>query len=450
MKSTIEKLSTLERKLNIEVPAGEVQAAFDRAFRGIQKQAKIKGFRQGKAPISTVRSVFGDRVRQDVVQDLIQASYSAALKEHTLDPISYPTIEFDPIDGDDDKDFSFSAEFEVRPVVTSVSFDKLKVKKEVRAPSDQRVDAVLEDIRKSRAQTVPLLEDRPAQKGDVAVLDFEGMLLSGPLEGGSAQGHELELGASSFIPGFEEGIEGLRVGQEKSLHLAFPDDYQAKDLAGKSVTFKVKLTGLKRKDVPELTDAFAATLGPYADLQALRDEIRKDLDDRESKRIDEDLRNRVMRALVERNPVDVPKAFHADQKKALVEDLRRRMAQQGLDEAKIEEYRQKWDADFDLTAAYMIRSSILIDAIADEQKIQATSSELDAKVRDHALETGIEASKIREFYADPERKSRLTYQVTEQKVLDFLISKAEVREASRHELEAEAERNEPGRPGARP
>lgn len=436
MKSTIEKLSTLERKLNIEVPAAEVQAAFDRAFRGLQKQVAIKGFRKGKAPLATVRSVFGERVRQDVAQDLIQAKYAEALQKHELAPISYPTIEFDPLE--DEKDFAFSAEFEVRPVVAGVQFEKLQVKRERANQDPSRADSVLEDIRKSRAETVAVLEDRPAQKGDVAVIDFEGSLLTGPLEGGSAQGHELELGSSSFIPGFEEAVEGMRVGQEKTISLTFPENYGAAEIAGKPVTFKTKLVALKKKQIPEMNDELVKKLGPYENVEALRAEILKDIDAREAKRIDDDARNRAMRALVDRNPVDVPKSLLNEQKKALIDDLQKRMKQQGLDDSMFDEYKKRWDSDFEQTATYMIRSSFLIDALAEEHKLHAVESDFDAKLQEYVKETGIELSKIRDFYLEPERKSRLGYQITEQKVIAMILSKADIREVSREELEAEA------------
>ena len=435
MKSTIEKLSTLERKLNIEVPADEVQAAFAHAFRALQKQAAVKGFRKGKTPISTLRLVFGERVRQDVVNSLVEANYSAAVQEHALDPVSYPTIEFDPIE--DDKEFAFTAEFEVRPVIQAVDFEGLVLKKEAYVPDAKRVDALLEGFRNSLAQAEPVLEDRPAQKGDLAVLDFDGFLFDGPFEGGSGRGHELELGSHSFIPGFEEGIEGMRLGEEKSLRLAFPDAYEPKELAGKPVTFRAKLTALKKRVLPDLDDALASKVGPFASLQELREKIAKEIEATESKRIDEDVRNRAMRALVDRNPVDVPKSLHAEQKKALIKDLRKRLSAQGLDEAKIEEYKQNWDRDFDMTASYMIRANFLIDAIANQQDIQATQADVEKKLKEFAAESRIDAGVIREFYADPERKAKLAYQVREQKVLDFLIAKANVREASREELESE-------------
>ncbi|MDZ4083769.1 MAG: trigger factor, partial [Bdellovibrionales bacterium] len=209
MKATLETVSKLERKLNIQVPASEVQAAFNTAYSSIQKHVAIKGFRKGKAPINAVKTMYGDRVKQDVVNDLVQKYYSTALREHSLDPVSFPTIEFDALN--EAADFAFTAEFEVRPEVVLKQVDKLPLEREKFEIAPDFIANTLEDIRKSRATNVPVLEDRPAQKGDIAVLDFKGFLESGELENGSAEGHELELGSNMFIPGFEDGLVGMKV-----------------------------------------------------------------------------------------------------------------------------------------------------------------------------------------------------------------------------------------------
>lgn len=436
-KSSLETVSDLERKLNIEVPASEVQDAIQNAIKGIQKHVTIKGFRKGKAPATAVRAAYGERVQQDVVQDIVQTKYAEALREHKLDPISFPTIEFDPlVEG---KDFQFTAEFEVRPDVSIKKIDGLAVKKEKLDLSDKLVNDTLEDIRKGRAETVPVLEDRPAQKGDVAALDFKGVMDGKPLENGSAEGHELELGSNSFIPGFEEGLEGMKIGQEKTIHIAFPADYHVADLAGKPVSFDVKLNGLKKKSLPALDDEFAKSVGPYESLEALRKAIRDDFEKREGKRVQDDLKNRLMKVLVDHNPVPVPKTLLADQKKALVEDFEKRMQQQGMPTEQFEDYKSKWDNDFEQTASYMIQSSFLIDKIATEQNLRATPEDIEAKIKEYAESSNLEVARLREFYQDNDRASRLQYQVTEEKVLDFLLSKAKLEEVPKEQIEKEQE-----------
>lgn len=432
MKSSLETVSTLERKLNIEVPASEVQAAFEKAFQSIQKHVTIKGFRQGKAPMTMVRSMYRERVQQDVIQDVIQTHYAGALKEHSLDPISYPTIEFDPLE--DEKNFQFTAEFEVRPEVKLQQIEGLTVKKEKLEITDKLVDDTLEDIRKGRAETAPVLDDRAAQLGDVATIDFKGFVDGKELENGAAEGHELELGGNQFIPGFEEGVVGMKVGSNKTIELKFPEEYHVSDLAGKPVQFEVTLKELKQKVLPELNDEFAKSMGPYENMEALRKAIKDDFQTRESRRVNDELKNRLMKVLVEKNPVHAPKSLMTEQKKALIEDFRKRMQQQGMNEAQFEEYKGKWDSDFDQTASYMVQSSFLVDTIAREHGLRSTEADLEAKLKEYAAQTGIELGRIREFYGESDRKSRMAYQVTEEKVLDFLLSKAQIQEVSKEEL----------------
>jgi trigger factor len=438
MKSSVEKVGSLQRKLNIEVPATEVSTAFDSVFKGIRKQANIKGFRQGKAPIATIKSLYGDKVKQDVVQDLIQKHYFTALKEHQLDPVSYPEFEFDqPADG---KDFSFTANFEVKPEVTLKKYEGLEVQKEKFEATDAKVDEVLENIRNSRAEMVPVLEDRPAQKGDVAVLDFEGFVDGKPLENGAGTNHNLELGANQFIEGFEDGILGMKIGGNKTLNLKFPDPYHSVELAGKPVDFKVTLTSLKKKQLPELTDELVAQMMGQTgstethSVESLKKTIREDMEQSEKKRIESDFKNRLLKRLVALNPVEVPASMLQEQKQALIEDMKKKMTEQGMSEAEFQSYTEKWDKDFENSASEMIQSGFLIDALAKKHDLAWTDEELEAKFDEYAKQTGIDKARIKEFYSRPEQMNRVTYSITEDKVLAFLLKSAKVSEVSKDQI----------------
>lgn len=432
MKSTVEKVSNLQRRLNIEVPAEVVAGAFDKVFKGIQRQANIKGFRQGKAPIATIKSLYGDQVKNDVAQELIQKHYFDALQEHKLDPISYPEFEFDV--PKETGDFSFSANFDVRPEINLKKYEGLEVTTEKFVVDDQKVNDVLENIRASRANLVDVIEARPAQLGDVAVIDFEGSVDGKPLDGGSGKNHNLELGANQFIEGFEQGIVGMAVGGQKTLTLKFPDPYHSADLAGKPVEFKVTLVGLKKKALPELNDEFVKTLGGFESVDKLKATIREDLEQNEKRRIDNDTKNRLLKELVKNNPVEVPASMLADQKKALVEDMRKRMTDQGMDEAGFEDYAKKWDRDFETTAGEMIQSGFLVDAIAKKHDLRWTQEDLDAKIAEYAAQTGIDLERIREFYSKPEQTQRLTYMITEEKTIAHLLKSAKLKEVPASEL----------------
>lgn len=436
MKSTVEKVSSLQRRLNIEVPQTVVANAFTKVFQGLQRQVEIKGFRKGKAPIATIKSMYGDRVSQDVAQDLIQQHYMQALTEHKLDPIGNPEFEF--TDPKEENGFTFSASFDIRPDVNVKKAEGLEVEKEKYEFDEAKVTQVLDNIRGSRATLVDVLEDRPAQNGDTAIIDFEGFVDGKPLENGSGTGHNLELGTNSFIAGFEEGVVGMKVGGTKTLNLKFPDPYHSKELAGKPVEFKTKLTGLKKKQLPELNDEFLATLGGPSDLEGLKKAIRDDLEASEKKRVDDAFKNRLLKKLVKENPVEVPATLLKEQKEVLIEDFRKKMGEQGLPPDDFEDYVTKWNADFEKTAAEMIQSSFLIDAIARKENLLCKKEDLDQKFAEYAQQTGIEETRIREFYSRPEQMSRLTYQITEEKVIGHLMKSVKVKEVPASSLKDEA------------
>jgi trigger factor len=436
MKSTLENVSSLERRLNIEVPAEVVTGAFDRVFRSIQKDAQIKGFRQGKAPLATIKSVYGDRVKQDVLQEVLQNAFFQAIQENKVNPVSSPEFEFTLQQLNEGQNFAFTANFEVRPEIILKNYEGLAIELEKFEVDEKRIDAVIDNIRNAHAEWIDLLELRPAQLEDMAKMDFVGKVNGELLENGSGHDFELELGSGRFIPGFEEGIVGMKVADTKTVSLKFPDNYHVADLAGRPVDFQVTLKSLKKKSLPELTPEFlAGKMGPGIDSpEALRENVRKDLVETEKKRIDSDLKNRLLRALVRANPTDVPPSLLKEQKAALVEDMKKRLTQQGLNEDDFAAYTDKWDADFDTTAREMIQSGYLVDAIATQHELSFNDEDLEKKYAEYAQQTGIELARIRDFYSRPEQVQRLTYMITEEKVIEFLMKTAKVTEVKKENL----------------
>lgn len=435
MKSNLEKVSTLSRKLNVEIPAGVVQSSFAKVFQGIQREAAIKGFRKGKAPLTTIKSMYGDRVKQDVAQELIQKHYAQAIGEHKVEPINYPEFEFE--DPTENNDFNFTAVFEIRPEINLKSYEGLEVIKEKFLVDDTKVNQTLENIRSSRSTLEDVTEDRATTNSDVAIIDFIGYVDGKELENGAGTDHHLELGANQFIDGFEAGVTGMKKGETKTLNLKFPDPYHAVDLAGKPVEFKVTLKSIKAKVLPELTEEFVKTLGGPATLEELKKTIKDDLEQGEKKRIEDAFKNRLLKALVAANPVEVPTSLMKEQKASLVEDFKKRMTEQGMGPADFEAYVTKWDGDFQKTASEMIQSSFLIDAVAKKHELTCNKEDVDAKFKEYTAQTGIEEARIREFYGRPEQLSRLTYMITEEKVIAYLNKTVKVKEVAKEDIKEE-------------
>lgn len=425
MKSALEKVSTLERRLNIEVPASAVNASFERWLKNIQKQANIKGFRPGKAPLPTIKTMYADKVAQEVVNDLIQKHYFLALQEHKVEPVSYPQFDFKA--PTENADFAFTANFEIRPEVKLKKYEGLEVLKEKLVFDNAKVDEVLENIRGRNAKLVDVLEDRSAQKGDIAVIDFEGFVDGKALEGGKGENHNLELGTNQFIEGFEEGVIGMKVGSEKTLHLKFPDPYHSADLSGKPVEFKVKLAALKKKELPTLDDEYLKSIGSTETLTELKESLRKRMEKTENDRIEQEFRNELLKALVKANPVEVPASMLKEQKAALIENMRKDFEGRGVGGKEFDDYVQKWDKDFETTASEMIQSAFLVDEIAEKHNLKWQPADLDAKFAQIAKENDSELDKVKEFYGRPELQQRLTYTITENKVIEFLTNTAVIK-----------------------
>jgi len=437
MKTNLENVSSLNRKLSIELPAETVKNAYDRAYREVQRDVTIKGFRKGKAPISTVKSMYHAEITQDVIRNLIGTHFYLALKEHNVNPLGTPDFEYE--DPSELSGFAFTATFDVRPEVILKKYEGLEVEREKFQTDESQVNAAIENIRNARATLKDVTEIRSAIMGDTAVIDFEGTLENQePLQGGTAEDFQIELGSKRFIEGFEEGIVGMKVGDQKILNLKFPDPYHAADLTGKPVEFKVTLKGLKEKEMPEMNEEFFATWGGPKSMDDLKESIRKDRDESERKRIEDDFRNKLIKELVKNNPMEVPNSLKIDQKARLVEDFKKRMKDQQMDDAFLQDYLVKWDTEFNETAEDMIKASFLVDAIASKHELYCSDSDLNQRFADYALKTGIEESKIRDFYSTPEKADNLEYMITEEKVVKFLTDLAKIKEVPPKKARAEA------------
>ena len=431
MKVNLEKVSNLERRLHIEVPIEKVSEAFNKVYRKIQGQVALKGFRKGKAPITTVKSLYGDHARRDVIDDLVQEYYVKALVEQSLDPVSHPQIKIETFA--EDASLKFICEFEVRPDVSLSQIEGLTVEKERFEHNDKLVEEALETLTRERAQLVELAEPRGAKMGDTAVIDFEGLVDGKPLENAQGNEHSLELGSGNFIPGFEEGIVGMTPNESKTLNLKFPEEYHAAQLAGKPVEFKVTLKSIKTKNVPELNDEFAKTLGQES-LEKLRETVKNEQVETLKKKIDDDFKNRLMKVLVEKNPVDVPKSMVKEQKDILIEDVKKRMLGQGLTNAEFEQYKEKWDEDFAKSAVFMIQSGFLTNAVATKLELYATEEDVEKRFSDFATKSGLDVAKVRSFYAKDDAKQRLQFKITEDKVVEYLTGKANIKEVAADKL----------------
>jgi trigger factor len=294
------------------------------------------------------------------------------------------------------------------------------------------IQNIINQILESKSEKVPVFEDRPAQEKDLLDINFEGFLSpEEPLPNGAANNFILELGSQSFIPGFEEGLIGAKAGSERTLDLSFPEDYQAAEIAGKNVSFKVKINKILKKQLPALDDQLVESLGDpkIKTAEQLKEGIASDLLKSEEDQSIKAMQEEVLKALIENNPMELPESLVAQQKEGLKANSKQTLVAQGFGEAEMDDYYKKWDEDFTKNARDIIHVSLLMDAIADSEKLRPTEKEIDEKIQEMANQAGPNGSKVKEYYSDINRKDSLYYKLMEDRVISYVIENSKIKEA---------------------
>lgn len=431
MNVKVEEISSIRKKLSFELDAEKVGEEIARAYREIAKTAKVKGFRKGKVPARVMEQYYAPQMREKVLTRLINDSYFKALVDHQLAAVGNPEI---TESGDIAKGASFTyvAEVEVKPEVTAKDYTGLSLEKEIFAADPELLDHRLDEMLKSRS-TMEVSKRKKAREGDFVTIDFQGFVDGEAFEGGTAEGHVLELGSGSFIPGFEDQVAGMKREDEKEIEVTFPEEYGNKDLAGQPATFKVKLHEIKEKMVPTLDDEFAKGYGAGS-LDELKQQLEESYQQQETSRIDGDLRERLVKALVERNPIEVPEAMVQQQLEYMLGNIRNRMQQQGMSLEMLGMNEESFAAMYRDTAVGQVQGSLVLDAIAQQENIGVDDGEIDGKLEEVAAMANAPLETVKKYYDNDEAKSSLKAQVVEEKTIAFLLGKSTVTELSKDQL----------------
>lgn len=432
MQIKVESLSPVKKKINFEISAARVATEIDKVYEKIRKSAAIKGFRKGKVPFALLEKHFSSQMEADVVRNLVNDTYFKALLDEKIYPVSHPIIESDELKKGEA--FTYSATVEIFPEVTVKDFTGLEVKKEQYQFKEDVIDARLQEMRESVAQMMPV-EGRATAMGDFVTLDFVGSFDGVPFENGSAEDFVLELGSGRFIPGFEEQVIGLESGAQKELKVTFPQDYSHAEFAGKEATFAVTVKEIKAKELPALDDDFAKEFGEFETLAELRAKLTEYDEKREKARIETDLRERLVKALIDRNSLDVPESLVAKQLDSMLESTKQRLSQQrlslemmGLDEAG---YRVR----FRDVAESQVKGALLLESLAKQEGIAVSDADLEARLVQIAEQSGQNAETVKKYYMQNEQaRENISAQVREDKAIDFLLERAEITEVPREEL----------------
>lgn len=387
MTTTFEKLSSNKVKLGFVVEPEKFSEGLKTAYNKMKGRVSIPGFRRGKAPMKVIENYYGEGVfYEDALDAIFPEIYEAGLKEHDVDPVDRPEITVDQIGRG--KELKFTVEVFVRPDVKLGDYTHLGIVKTVDEVTDDDVMAEIERAR-DRASRWVEINDRPAKLDDQVNIDYAGFDGDVQFDGGTAQNHDLILGSGSFIPGFEDQLVGKSVGEACDVNVTFPEDYHAKELAGKPVVFKVKINDIREKEVPALDDDFVKEVSETADtVDEYKAEIRANLEKAADSRAENAFENEVVETICENAETDIPAAMIEDQLDSTMREMEMQMAYQGI---RMDDYmkytgqtREQLRDMYRQQATDQVKTRLVVDAIRKAENITATDEEIDAEMRQYA------------------------------------------------------------------
>ncbi len=425
MSYTIQEVNGCTKKLVFNFEQVDLSKEIKEALVAKQQNSNLKGFRKGKAPLEMVQKLFGPQVENDALYRFISEQYYQAVKKENIRAIGYPEFGNTKYEA---KNVAFEATVEIIPEFELKDYSKLTFKKESDAVSAEDFETLKKNYLSSKAEVTEVKDEKATlNKGDFAVFNFEGEKADGSKpDNMKAQEYMLEMGSGQFIPGFEDGMIGMKKGEKKDIKVTFPADYHEEDLKNAPVTFHVELLEIKQKNFPELNDELAKEFGfeSAADFETKNKE-RMAL--QKKREVAQKLQQDILEKLIEENQFDVPKALIEDQKVGVKQDLTRTLKQQGFNDQMIELYFERWDADVTSKALFQVRSGLILDKLAKKYNVEATEADLDSKIEEMVAQSGMSKEEIAKFYKSNENvKRNLMYAIREEKTFDALMKDMKV------------------------
>lgn len=436
MQVTVEAINPVTKKVSIEIPAERVDAEIEKAYTGIQKKARLQGFRPGKAPMQLIKRTYSDTMRDEVMRRFYEQTLFKALDEHKIEPIDSPTIESAILE--QGAPFKYSALVEIMPEILLNEYTGLKVNKEKFVFNPDNIEGEIGRMRENMAQLVPLGEDAVAENGHSVSVDYTFAVEGFPEENNTAEDAELEIGSNTMLPGFEEQLLGMKCGEQKEIRVTLPEDYRNKDVAGREGLFQVTLKEIKRKELPEIDDEFAQQFGDYETMDQLRAKMSEYLEKQETERIENELKERVIQALIQKNPLDVPQSMVKRQLDHMLENLKNRLKGQrmsiemmGLDD---DGFRLR----FRDSAEDKVRGGLLLMALVEKENITVGDDDLSERYELIASGNPDMLGRIKEYYSSNKNaRNSLVSEIKEDKAIRFLLENAVITEVDSATIKAQ-------------
>ena len=413
-----------EVKLELTVEAAKFDEAMKKVYFKSAKYFNIPGFRKGKAPMNIVEKYYGKEIfYEDAFNDVAQEALEEAVKENKIEVVSRPDIDVTQIGKG--QDLIFTAVFQVKPEAELGKYKGIEVKKIEYNVTDEDINHELSHMQEHNARLINI-EDRPVEKGDITVIDFEGFVDGKAFEGGKAENHELEIGSNTFIPGFEDQIIGMKKEEEKDINVKFPDEYFSKDLAGKDATFKVKLHEIKKKELPELNDEFAKDTSEFDTLDELKKSIKDKMEKENEQKQKYETEEEVIKAVCDNIKVDIPSGMIETETENMLKDIENRLSYQGL---KLDQYlkmlgktKEEMQKEYEPQAIEAIKSRLMLEAVIKAEKIEATDDEIEEKMKEMAKNYGRENDE--EFMKNENVANYIKEGIKSEKAINFLVENA--------------------------
>lgn len=426
MSMQVEKLDNNMAKLTIEVSADDFEKACNDAYNKNKSKISIPGFRKGKVPRQIIERTYGPGVFYEDAADIcIRNTYGEELDANKeIEVVSRPEIEVTQCEKG--KSFIYVASVALKPEVKLGKYKGVKIEKVSTEVTDADVDAEIEKERRANSRTI-VVEDRPVKDGDITVINFEGFVDGVAFEGGKGENYPLTIGSGQFIPGFEEQLIGAKIGEDVEVNVTFPEDYQAEDLAGKAAVFKCKVNEIKETELPEADDEFASEVSDFDTIAEWKEDLMKSLTEKKVASAKEEKENKALEAAVENAEMVIPDAMAEFECEQMINDYAMRLSQQGLS---IDQYLMFTGMDMDGLKAQMkpqaiktIKSRLVLEAIVNEEKLEANDDEIDAEIAKMAEMYGMEADKLRESIGDRE-KELMSKDVCLRKAVELVAAEA--------------------------
>ncbi len=424
MQVTTEAVSGVTRRLNVTVPSDKLKTQFEARIKRVAKTAKINGFRPGKVPMSKIRAEYGYSVQQDVVNELIRESVFQAIQQEKINAIGVPTIESVDVN---DTEMNYKAVVEVYPDFAVQGLKDLAIERKTSSVGDADVDTMIDNLRKQRQQFVA--SDAAAANGDQVTFDFEGSIDGEKFDGGTAQDFKLVLGSNRMIPGFEDGIVGMKAGDEKTIDVTFPEDYQAKELAGKKAQFKITAKAVETAQLPEIDEEFLKVFSITAEegVDKLKADVRRNME----REVKNGLRNQVKQAafdaLLAANPdVEVPPTLLKEEIERQRQGMLQQFAQQFGGQMPKFDNSMLPDELFREKAERSVKLGLLVGKVIDEANLSVDQDRVKALIEDMAQSYEDPAEVIDYFSNDKQQRAQVEAVTLEDQVVDYLLDNAKV------------------------